>query len=48
MRGRTYNVDGKDEKRIQLFVGKPEMRRPRGRRRRRLEDNITMELGEIG
>jgi hypothetical protein len=34
----TYNI----------LVGKPEGRRPLGRPRRRWEDNIKMDLGEIG
>jgi hypothetical protein len=31
-----------------LLVGKPEGKRPLGRQRRRLEDNIKLELGEVG
>jgi hypothetical protein len=31
-----------------IFVGKPEGRRPLGRLRRRWEDNIKMDLREIG
>jgi hypothetical protein len=31
-----------------ILVGRPEGRRPLGRRRRRWEDNIKMDLGEIG
>jgi hypothetical protein len=31
-----------------LLVGKPEGKRPLGRRRRRCVDNIRMELGEVG
>jgi hypothetical protein len=31
-----------------LLVGKPEGRRPLGRPRRRWEDNIRMDLGEVG
>jgi hypothetical protein len=31
-----------------ILVGKPEGRRPLGRLRRRWEDNIKMDLGEIG
>jgi hypothetical protein len=31
-----------------LLVGRPEGRRPLGRPRRRWEDNIKMDLGEIG
>jgi hypothetical protein len=31
-----------------ILVGKPEGERPLGRSRRRWEDNIKMDLGEIG
>jgi hypothetical protein len=31
-----------------ILVGKPEGKRPLGRRRRRWVDNIKMDLGEIG
>jgi hypothetical protein len=31
-----------------VLVGRPEGKRPLGRRRRRLEDNIKMDLREIG
>jgi hypothetical protein len=31
-----------------ILVGRPEGRRPLGRPRRRWEDNIRMDLGEIG
>jgi hypothetical protein len=31
-----------------IFIGRPEGKRPLGRRRRRWEDNIKMELREIG
>jgi hypothetical protein len=31
-----------------IFVGKPEEKRPVGRSRRRWEDNIKMDLREIG
>ena len=31
-----------------LLVGKPEGKRPLGRPRRRLEDNIKMDLQEVG
>ena len=33
---------------IQAFVVKPEGKRPLGRPRRRWEDNITMDLQEVG
>jgi hypothetical protein len=42
--GRAYSTNG--EKRI--LVGKPERKRPLGRPRRRWEDNIRMDLREIG
>jgi hypothetical protein len=31
-----------------ILVGKPEGKRPRGKPRRRLKDNIKMDLKEIG
>ena len=31
-----------------VLVGKPERKRPLGRHRRRLEDNIKMDLQEVG
>jgi hypothetical protein len=31
-----------------VLVGKPEGKRPRGRRRRRWKDNIKMDLQEVG
>jgi hypothetical protein len=31
-----------------ILVGKPEGKRPLGRLRRRLEDNIKMDLQEVG
>jgi hypothetical protein len=39
-----------EEKRnaYRLLVGKPEEKRPLGRRRRRWVDNIRMVLGEVG
>jgi hypothetical protein len=33
---------------IRGFVGKPEGKRPRGRPRRRCEDNIKIDLQEMG
>ena len=33
---------------IRLMVGKPEVKRPLGRPRRRCEDNIKMDLTEVG
>jgi hypothetical protein len=39
---------GEKRNAYRLFVGKPEGRRPLGIPRRRLVDNIKMELGEVG
>jgi hypothetical protein len=39
---------GGDERCIQGFGGKPEGKRPRGRPRRRCQDDIKMELQEVG
>ena len=38
---------GKDRGMHRLLVGKPERKRPLGRPRRRLEDNIKMDLQEV-
>jgi hypothetical protein len=39
---------GKSMSAYRMLVGKPEGKRPLGRRRRNGEDNITMDLREIG
>jgi len=39
---------GGEERHIQVLVGKPERKRPLGRPRRRWEDNIKMDLQEVG
>jgi hypothetical protein len=39
---------GKKRNAYRLLVGKPEGERPLGRPRRRWEDNIRMDLGEVG
>jgi hypothetical protein len=39
---------GEREDVYRVLVGKPEEKRPLGRPRRRWEDNIEMDLGEIG
>jgi hypothetical protein len=39
---------GEKRNACRILVGKPEGRRPLGRPRRRWEDNIIMDLGEIG
>ena len=39
---------GGEERRIQSLVGKPKGKRPLGRPRCRWEDNIKMDLQEVG
>jgi hypothetical protein len=39
---------GEKRNAYRILVGKPEGKRPLGRPRRRREDNIRMDLGEIG
>jgi hypothetical protein len=39
---------GEERKVYRLLVGKPKGKRPLGRLRRRWEDGIRMDLGEIG
>jgi hypothetical protein len=39
---------GKKRNAYRILVGKPEGKRPLGRPRRRLEDNIRMDLRKIG
>jgi hypothetical protein len=39
---------GEESNACRILVGKPEGKRPLGRRRRRRVDNIKMDLGEIG
>jgi hypothetical protein len=39
---------GEKRNAYRLFMGKPEGKRPLGRPRRRWEDNIRMDLGEVG
>jgi hypothetical protein len=39
---------GEKRNAYRLLVGKPEGKRPLGRPRRRWEDNIRMDLGEVG
>jgi hypothetical protein len=41
-------MHGREKKRVQVFVGKPEGRNPLGRSRSRWEDGIKMDLREIG
>jgi hypothetical protein len=47
--GQAGHVAGMEEKRAyRILVGKPEGKIPLGRRRHRWEDNIKMDLREIG
>jgi hypothetical protein len=48
--GRACSVYGRGEGRgiYRILVGKPEGRRPLGRPRHRWEDNIKMDLQEVG
>ena len=46
--GRTCSTYGAIQKCIQSLVGKPESKRPLGRPRRRWDDNIKMNLREVG
>jgi hypothetical protein len=39
---------GREERRIKVLVGKPEGERPLGRPRHRWDDNIMMDLQEVG
>jgi hypothetical protein len=44
----NFSAYGGGERLIQGLVGKPEGKRPLGRRRRRWEDNIKADLQEVG
>ena len=46
--GGACSAYGGEERRIQGFVGKPEGKKPLGRSRRRWEDDIKMDLREVG
>jgi hypothetical protein len=46
--GGACSAYGGEERRIQGLVGKPEGKRPLGRSRGRWEDNIRMDLQEVG
>jgi hypothetical protein len=46
--GRACSIYGERRGAYRVLVGKPEGRRPLGRPRRQLEDNIKMELKELG
>jgi hypothetical protein len=46
--GRTCDTYGEDRAVHRVLVGKPEGKRPLERPRRRREDNIKMDLQEVG
>jgi hypothetical protein len=46
--GRTCGTYGKRRGAYRALVGKPEVRRPLGRPKRRWEDNIKTDLREVG
>jgi hypothetical protein len=45
---RICSIYGEERRAYRALVGKPEERRPLGRPRRRWEDNIKMDLREVG
>jgi hypothetical protein len=46
--GGACSADGEERDVYTVLVGKPEGKRPLGRPRRRWEDNIRIELREVG
>jgi hypothetical protein len=46
--GRACSTNGEKRNGYRILVGKPEGKRPLGRPRRRWEDNIKMDLRDIG
>jgi hypothetical protein len=46
--GSAYSTDGEKRNAYRILVGKPERKRPLGRPRRRWDDNIKLDLREIG
>jgi hypothetical protein len=46
--GGPCSTNGEKRNAYRLLVGKPEIKRPLGRPRRRRVDNIRMGLGEVG
>jgi hypothetical protein len=46
--GTACSTHGEKKQACRILVGNPKLRRPLGRPRRRWEDNIKMDLSEIG
>jgi hypothetical protein len=46
--GGACSADGEERGEYQVLVGKPEKKRPMGKPMRRWEDNIRMDLQELG
>jgi hypothetical protein len=46
--GMACSTNGENKNAYRILVGKPEGKRPLGRPRRRCEDNIKMDLRELG
>jgi hypothetical protein len=46
--GRACSTNGEKRNAYRILMGKPEVKRPLGRQRRRWVDNIKMDLREIG
>ena len=46
--GKVFSIYGGEQRCVQGLMGKPEKMRPLERSRRRWEDNIKMELREVG
>jgi hypothetical protein len=46
--GGACSTNGEKRNAYRILVGKPEGKRPLGRHRRKWEDNIRMDLREIG
>jgi hypothetical protein len=46
--GRACSTNGESRNAYRILVGKPEGKRPLGRPRRRLVDNIKIDLREVG
>jgi hypothetical protein len=46
--GRAYSTQGEKRNAYRILMRKPEGKRPVGKPRRRWEDNVKMDLREIG